>query len=98
MLRTLRLILLASLLFALSACAYIDTRSPYDEDLNNTDLGTKTGRASNYSLFWVAAWGDAGYAAAAKNGGITTLKHADVEVYSLLFGLYVRRTIVVYGD
>jgi len=92
------LLLIITLLISLSGCAYVNTRAPYDEDLNNTDLGSKVGMASNYSLLWLAAWGDASYAAAAKNGEITVLKHSDVEVFSVVLGLYVRRTTIVYGD
>jgi hypothetical protein len=51
-----------------------------------------------YSVLWLFAWGDAGAAAASKNGGITTLTHMDREVYSILFGIYSRHTTIVYGD
>jgi hypothetical protein len=50
------------------------------------------------SILWLVAWGDASYAAAAANGGITTLRHADQEVFNVLFGLYTRWRVVVYGD
>ena len=97
--RTITLFLCALfILVSFTGCAYVDTRSPYDKTLNNTEIGSKVGRSHNYSLFWLAVWGDGGYAAAAKDGDISIMKHSDVEVYSLLFGLYVRRTIVVYGD
>lgn len=86
------------LLFTLSGCAYVHTRTPYDENLNNTELGNKLGRASNHSLLWLVAWGDGSYAEAARNGDLKVMKHADVEVVSVLFGAYVRRTILVYGD
>ena len=96
--RFILLICSALLIFSLSGCAYVDTRAPYDRNLDNTELGTKVGRASNQSVLWLVAWGDASYATAAKNGGITVLKHADVEVSSVLFGLYMKQTIIVYGD
>ena len=86
------------LVVTLAGCAYVDTRGPYDRDLDNTELGTRVGRSHNYSLLWLFAWGDGSYAAAAQDGEISVMKHADVEVFSVLFGLYVRRTIVVYGD
>lgn len=88
----------ALLFAALAGCAYVDTRGPYDRDLDNTELGNRVGRSHNYSLLWLFAWGDGSYAAAAQAGEISVMKHADVEVFSVLFGLYVRRTIVVYGD
>ena len=86
------------LISALTGCAYVNTRSPYDNNLDETTLGSKIGQASNYSVLWLFAWGDASYAAAAKNGEISVLKHSDVEYYTVLFGLYMRRTIIVYGD
>lgn len=49
-------------------------------------------------MLWLFAWGDASYAAAAANGGIATLRHADQEVFTVLFGLYTRWRVVVYGD
>jgi hypothetical protein len=86
------------LVSTLSGCAYVNTRSPYDDNLQETTLGTKIGKASNYSVLWLFAWGDASYAAAAEDGEIKVLKHADVEYYTVLFGLYMRRTIIVYGE
>ena len=65
---------------------------------DNTDLGTKTGRASAQSALWMVAWGNAGTKAAAENGGIKVIKHADSEVLSVLFGLYSKSTTIVYGD
>jgi hypothetical protein len=47
---------------------------------------------------WLFAWGDAGTKAAADNGDITVLRHADVEYFVILMGLYGRITTVVYGD
>ena len=82
----------------LASCAYVDVRTPYDTNLNRTQLGSKTGTAEAYSLFWLVAWGDASYAAAARNGNITILRHADQEVQQVLFGLFTRWRIVVYGD
>jgi len=84
--------------FTLSACAFVNVKTPYDTDLNRTELGSKTGTAEAYSLLWLFAWGDASYARAADNGGITVLRGADQEIFQLLFGLYTRWRIVVYGD
>ena len=85
-------------LMTLSGCAYVNVKSPLDVDLNQTTLGEKTGVAEARSVLWLFAWGDASYAAAAANGGITTLRHADQEVFNVLFGLYTRWRVVVYGD
>lgn len=91
----LMIVLAASLI---CSCAYVHTKGPLDVDLNNTDLGSKKGTAEAYSVLWLVAWGDASYAAAAQNGDIKVLKHADQEVYQLLLGLYTRWRVIVYGD
>ncbi len=89
-------ILFCSMLF--SGCAYVDVKTPYDENLDRTELGSKIGTSYIESFCWLFAWGDSSYAAAAKNGGITVMRHADQQVQSYLFGLYARRTTIVYGD
>jgi hypothetical protein len=81
-----------------SGCAYVNARSPYDKDLDKTDLGSKVGTAHAYSVLWLFAWGDASYATAARNGNITVMKHADQHITQVLLGLYSRWTVVVYGD
>ena len=81
-----------------SGCLYSNTRFPLDEDLWKTELGTKVGVASNYSVLWLVAWGDAGVKKAAENGGLTTINHMDMGIESYVFGLYLRRDTIVYGD
>jgi hypothetical protein len=66
--------------------------------LDKTDLGHKQGKASIYSALWLFAWGDAGAAAAAKSGGITTMTHMDRELLVVFFGIYTSTTTIVYGD
>ena len=84
-------------LFA-SGCVFTDVKIPLDTNLEETKLGTKTGEASSQSVLWLVAWGDSGTQAAAQEGGITTVLHADQEIFSVLFGLYSRQTTIVYGD
>ena len=81
-----------------AGCAYVNTKTPFDTDLNQTELGAKTGQAEAYSVLWLFAWGDASYAAAARNGDIHVLKHADQEIFQVLFGIYTRWRVIVYGD
>lgn len=90
------MIILAMLI--VTGCAYTHISMPYSTELNKTELGNKKGEASMYSLFWLFAWGDAGAANAAKNGGINVLAHMDREIEAVLFGVYSRMTTVVYGD
>lgn len=82
----------------LSGCVYSNVRFPLDEDLWNTELGSKLGIASNYSVLWLFAWGDAGVKQAAANGEIKVVNHMDMGVESYLFGAYMRRDTIVYGD
>jgi hypothetical protein len=74
------------------------TQSPLDVDFDNTTLGSKIGKSSIYSVLWLVTWGDGGTKAAAEDGGIIVIKHADVETHIVLFGVYSRITTVVYGD
>ena len=93
-----RLLLGLTLLLSGASCVLVDTTIPLDTNLDETRLGDKTGEASTQSVLWLVAWGDAGIQAAAAEGGITTITHADLKVFSVLFGLYVRQTTVVYGE
>ncbi len=81
-----------------SGCMYSNIRVPLDEDLWKTELGSKVGQSSNYSVAWLFAWGDAGVAAAAKSGEIKVINHMDMGIESYLFGMYIRRDTIVYGD
>ncbi len=92
------MVVLLAVLFAFSGCAYVNVKTPFDTDLSQTTLGDKVGEASCYSILWLFAWGDAGTAAAAKNGGISIITHMDEQVLSVLFGLYFRSTTIVYGE
>jgi hypothetical protein len=51
-----------------------------------------------YSVLGLVAWGDASTAAAAKQGGISTLNHMDKEFLNIIFGIYTETTTIVYGD
>ena len=94
-----RLSILALLItLTLCSCAYVNVKTPYDNNLDQTELGSKKGISQAYSILWLFTWGDASYATAAKNGHITVLRHADQEIQQVLFGLYTRWRIVVYGD
>ncbi len=91
------LVLLISL-WGLTGCAYVNTTTPLDLDLDRTTLGSKMGTAEAYSVLWLVVWGDAGYAAAARNGQIKVMRHADQEVFQVALGLFTRWRVVVYGD
>lgn len=82
----------------LSGCVYSNIRFPLDEDLWKTELGSKVGISSNRSVLWLFAWGDAGVKQAAENGGVKVINHMDMGIESYLFGAYIRRDTIVYGD
>ncbi len=89
-------LLLTSLLF--QGCAYSHIQGPLDTNFDNTVLGSKVGKSHTRSVLWLVAWGDGGTKAAAEEGGITTITHADFEYYIYFFGIYTRTTTVVYGE
>jgi hypothetical protein len=89
--------LLVPLLFA-PGCIYWNVTTPLDTDLDETRLGSKVGKASAYSVLWLVAWGDAGTQAAAEDGDIGVIRHADTNTLSILLFLYTRQTTIVYGD
>ncbi len=93
-----RIALIMLSVIILNGCIYTHVTMPYSTELNKTELGQKRGSATFQSVFWLFAWGDAGAAAAAKDGGITTLRYMDREFKYILFGIYQSQTTIVYGD
>ena len=81
-----------------SGCLYTNVSVPLDTDLDDTELGSRVGRSEAQSILGLVAWGDAGTRAAAEEGGITTIKHADQSVFAVLGVVYTRVTTIVYGD
>jgi hypothetical protein len=81
-----------------TGCLYYNVSLPLDTNLDETQLGSKVGQAQAQSVLWAVAWGDAGTQAAAKEGGITTVRHADQNGLVVFFGAYIRQTTIVYGD
>jgi len=76
---------------------YTDVTAPLDVDLDRTQLGTKSGRASASSILGLFATGDSSTAAAARNGGLRVINHADYKMTSIL-SLFTTHTTIVYGD
>jgi len=94
-----KLVLLALLLAPLaSGCLYTHIQTPLDLDLDRTQLGTKIGRSQWQSVLWAVAWGDGGTQAAAKEGGLTVINHADSETFVILAGIYWSQTTILYGE
>ena len=91
-------LILLSIVFCLNACVYVDVKYPLDTDTNNTSLCDKVGYASNHSILWLVAWGDAGTQKAAESAGITKINHMDTRRSLILFGVYSKMTTIVYGE
>ncbi|MBK6940227.1 MAG: hypothetical protein IPH13_08475 [Planctomycetes bacterium] len=85
-------------LLASSGCLFADFKTTLDRDFDKTSLGSKQGESSAQAFLWLVAVGDAGAQAAAEDGKITVIHHADEEVVSVLFGLYYKQTTIVYGE
>ncbi len=83
--------------FLVTGCLYTHVLTPYDTNLEKTALGQKTGTSTMYSVLGLVAWGDASTAAAAKQGGISTVNHMDKEFLNIVFGIYTETTTIVYG-
>jgi len=95
--RRLKLALLTAPLL-LSGCIYTHITTPLDLDLDRTHLGDKVGVAEWQSVLGLVAWGDAGTQAAAKQGGLTQINHADLETLIILAIIYHRETTILYGE
>jgi len=91
-------LILVLLVLLCTGCLYSHIRTPLDTDVDRTTLGDRQGEASMHSVLWLVAWGDASTAAAAEDGRMKTVNHMDMEIFSILFGLYTKQTTVVYGD
>ncbi len=81
-----------------SGCVYTHISMPMDTNLQETRLGDKVGRSHFQSVGGLVAWGDGGTQAAAEDGGLSVLHHADREILTVLLGLYFRHTTIVYGE
>ncbi|MBM4337175.1 MAG: hypothetical protein FJ108_14930 [Deltaproteobacteria bacterium] len=96
--RTMKLLRPALLSLPLLTGCFVNVKIPLDTDLDRTELGAKVGESSAQSILWLVFWGDSGTQAAARQGGITTITHADRQILTILFGVYARETTIVYGD
>ena len=93
-----RILALLAAALVQTGCMYSDLRLPYDTDVDNTNMGSKIGRADARSILFLVSWGDASTAAAADAAEIKTIRHLDIEYKVILWGLYLRRTTIAYGD
>lgn len=77
--------------------AFSQFEAPLDVDFQNTDMsGVKKGTANTISILGLIAFGDASSKAAAENGQISKIVHADYEYFNIL-GIVQKTTVIVYG-
>jgi hypothetical protein len=94
----LRTIGCAVLLLCTCGCIYSNFRLPASRDFRNTQTVSRSGVSTSHSIAWIAAWGDGGLQAAAENGNLKTLEYVDYQFLNVLFGLYMNRKTIVYGQ
>lgn len=76
---------------------YASFKAPLDTNVENTDMGTKTGEAQSVSILGLISYGDCSVNSAAKNGGLTKINHADYEFFNVLY-IYQSFKTIAYGD
>lgn len=84
---------------------YRNTVKPLERNFNNTPVGTKSCVISAYKLkepvsgYGLSAEWDTSYILRAmKEAGMSRACHMELHDFSIFFGTYSRRQIVVYGD
>ncbi len=107
--RKLKIFAMTLLLFCMGCVAQgrLFTRvvTPYSSDFNCTPVGGKTFRVVEHQLKEPytgagvsATWTSRVLAEAARNSGITNIYYADLETFSILNGIYLKKTLIIYGD
>lgn len=96
--RTLVAVTACLALLPLGGCLYANVKLPLDSNLESTELGSKVGKSDAHAVLGLVAWGDAGTQAAAAEGEIETIQHADQQHLSVLGFVYARYRTIVYGD
>ena len=76
--------------------AFSEFNAPLDHDFDETAVSQRKGVSESISILGLVALGDASTAAAAKQGGLSRIDHADYEYYNVV-GVYQRYRTVVYG-
>jgi len=71
--------------------------APLDTDLDNTPMDLRKGTSSCINVLGIVTIGDAGVRAAAKDGNISRVHHADYKFFNVL-GVFSKYTTVVYGE
>lgn len=76
---------------------YTNVAAPIDTEFNGTSVTGKKGEASSIGILGLFAFGDASVEAAAREGNISRVNHADYKYFNILW-IYQNFTTVVYGE
>lgn len=105
-----QLVLLAALALVLGGCAprgvlFTQVTTPHMLDFDRTATGERRCVIDDHRIKDVVTgsgvsveWTETAIRRAAESCGITVLHHTDAELFSVLFGVYERRRLIVYGD
>jgi len=84
---------------------YTRTVRPYMTDFDHTPVGSRRCVVDEHRIkepfsgYGISVeWSESVIRAAARDCGITVLTHSDVEIFSVVFGIYSRHRLIVYGD
>ena len=77
---------------------YDDISAPIDIDYDETKIMMRKGEATCISYVGLVSVGDCSTKAAAANGGIQKVHHADYRFQNIIFGIVQKLTVQVYGE
>ena len=98
------------LLFLCAGCVaqgrlYTKVVTPYSTDFQDTPSGTKACRIAEHQLKEpytgagiTATWTSRVLDETTRNAGISNIYYADLETFSILNGIYLKKTLIIYGD
>ena len=89
----------------LRGLAFTKTVTPYTTRFHHTPVGSKSCTIHDYRLqepvtrYGISAeWDTNVVHQAAEKAGITRIYYADVQTLSFVFGIFRRKTLIIYGD
>ena len=104
-------IILLVLISFVSSCSMLDGRLytnkviPYSEDFKETPIGSKVCYVDDFKVkepvsgYNISAeWMTSSVIEQARQEGISKIYYADLRVFSILMGIYSKKTLIVYGD
>ena len=84
---------------------YTNITRPFSDDFNNTSIGSKQVILDEHSIKEPISgygasfqWSNAQIMSAARKAGITHIAFIEEQTLSILFGIYERKRLVIYGD